>query len=81
MVEMNGYATNSELKKRQPWNLAFWIGSGLSIHNYDVDLFDTVKKGKINVHVADVERLTEKTVHLTDGQDLKADVIVCATEW
>ena len=67
VVEKNGYATSTELKKRQPWNLAFWICSGLSIHNYDVELFDTVKKGKINVHVADVERLTEKIVYLTNG--------------
>lgn len=81
VIEKNGYATHSELKKLQPWNSAFWIGSGLSIHNYDQDLFEMVKQGKINVHVADVVRLTKNTVHLTDGTELSTDVLVCATGW
>ena len=81
VIEKNGYATHSELKKLQPWNSAFWIGSGLSIHNYDQDLFQMVKQGKINLQLADVERLTKKTVHLTDGTELSTDVLVCATGW
>ena len=82
VVQVNGYASDPELKKLQPWNSAFWIGSGLSIHNYDQDLFNMVKKGKINVHIADVERLTSGgTVHLSNGTDLKADVLVAATGW
>lgn len=40
-----------------------------------------VRKGKINVHSADVEKLTKNTVHLTDGTELEADVLVCATGW
>jgi hypothetical protein len=81
VIEKNGYASNPELGKLQPWNSAFWIGSGLSIHNYDQDLFDMVKKGKIRVHIADVDHLSKNTVHLTDGTELTADVLVCATGW
>jgi cation diffusion facilitator CzcD-associated flavoprotein CzcO len=81
VIDVNGYRTDPELGKLQPWNSAFWIGSGLSIHNYDQDLFDMVKKRKINVHLADVEHLTNGTVHLTDGTELKTDVLVCATGW
>lgn len=81
MIEVNGYAKHPELKKLQPQNSAFWVGSGLSIHNYDQDLFQMVRDGKINVHLADVERLTKHNVHLTDGTDLEADVLICATGW
>ena len=81
VIEKNGYKTDPELNKLQPWNSAFWIGSGLSIHNYDQDLFQMVKQGKINVHLADVERLTRKTVHLSDGTELTTDVLICATGW
>lgn len=81
VVEVNGYAKHPELKKLQPWNSAFWIGSALGIHNYDQDLFEMVKHGKINVHIANVDHLSEKTVHLDDGTELKTDVLVCATGW
>ena len=81
VLEVNGYAKDPELKKLQPWNPAFWIGSALSIHNYNTDLFERIRKRKINVHVADVDRLSEKTVHLSDGTELKADVLLCATGW
>ncbi|KAK4502677.1 hypothetical protein PRZ48_006103 [Zasmidium cellare] len=81
VITANGYDTNSELQKLKPWNTAFWIGSGLSIHNYDKDFFDMIKRGDVRVHNADVERLSSHTVHLTDGTDLEADVLVCSTGW
>lgn len=40
-----------------------------------------VKDGRIRVHVADIDRLTPHTVHLSSGEPLKADVLVCATGW
>jgi hypothetical protein len=76
-----GYAKHPELKKLEPRNSAFWVGSGLSIHNYDQYLFQMVRDGKINVHLADIERLTKHTVHLTNGTDLETDVLLCATGW
>lgn len=81
VVTANGYDKDSELKKLKPWNPAFWIGSGLSIHNYEKDFFDMVKRKEVRVHNADVDRLTDHTVHLTDGTELKADVLVCSTGW
>lgn len=81
VVTANGYDSNSELKKLKPWNPAFWIGSGLSIHNYDRDFFDMIKRKEVTIHNADVDRLTDHTVHLTDGTELKADVLVCSTGW
>lgn len=40
-----------------------------------------VRQGKIHVHSTDIEKLSKNTVHLTDGTDLKADVLICATGW
>ncbi|KXT15400.1 hypothetical protein AC579_2214 [Pseudocercospora musae] len=81
VLTANGYDSHPELQKLKPWQPAFWIGSGLSIHNYDRDFFDMVKCGEVRIHIADVERLTDHTVHLTDGTDLEADVLVCSTGW
>lgn len=81
VIELNGYNTHEETKKLVPWNPTFWIGSGLSIHNYDKNFFDMIKDGRVRVHIADVDHLTEKTVHLSNGEALKADVLVCATGW
>lgn len=35
VIDVNGYKNHPGLQKLEPWNSAFWIGSGLSIHNYD----------------------------------------------
>lgn len=41
-----------------------------------------VRQGKIEVHSkTDIERLTKGTVHLSNGESLQADVLVCATGW
>ncbi|ETN47142.1 uncharacterized protein HMPREF1541_01333 [Cyphellophora europaea CBS 101466] len=81
VITLNGYDTHPETAKLKPWNDAFWIGSGLSIHNYDTNVFEMVKKGQIRVHVADVDHLTEQSVHLDNGEVFPAEVIVTATGW
>lgn len=77
----NRYDSHPELKKLKPWNAAFWIGTGLSILNYDTSLFDMVREGKIRVHVDKVERLEPGKVVLVSGEVLEADAMVCATGW
>lgn len=81
VVAANGYDKDPEVKKLKPWNSAFWIGSGLSILNYPTDFFDLVRSRRINVYVADVTSLSEKTVHLSTGEALPSEVLVCATGW
>ena len=81
VVTANGYDSHPELQKLKPTAPAFWIGSGLSIHNYDRNFFDMVKRGEIRVHTADVDHLSRHTVHLSDGTELPADVLVCSTGW
>lgn len=81
IVDANGYDKDPELMKLKPWNSAFWIGSGLSILNYPTDFFDLVRNHQIKIYVADVTHLSEKTVHLSTGETLPADILVCATGW
>lgn len=75
------YDSHPELAKLKPWNSAFWIGSGLSILNYDTPIFDLVREGKIRVHVDNIDRLEEGRVVLCSGEVLEADGMVCSTGW
>jgi hypothetical protein len=81
VITLNGYDSHPETQKLKPWNDAFWIGSGLSIHNYDSNLWEMIKKGSIRIHIADVDHLTTDTVHLDNGDSFHSDAIICATGW
>jgi cation diffusion facilitator CzcD-associated flavoprotein CzcO len=81
VIQGNGFDKHTETKKLTPWNPAFWIGSGLSIHNYDSNFFDMVKMGKVRLHVANITSLSKRVVHLSTGNDLTADILICATGW
>ncbi|KAH7145470.1 hypothetical protein B0J13DRAFT_584596 [Dactylonectria estremocensis] len=81
VISANAYDSHPELKKLKPWESAFWIGSGLSILNYDKSLFDLVKQGKIRVHIDDIDRLEPKKIMLNSGESLDADVLVLSTGW
>lgn len=72
---------NQDTQKLRPWVSSFWMGNSLSIHNYDSNWFDLVRQGRISVHVADVDSLSEDTIHLTNGTKLNADMLICCTGW
>lgn len=75
------YENNAELKKLKPWNSAFWIGSGLSILNYDTSFFDLVREGKIRVHIDNIDHLEPRKVVLVGGETIESDVLVASTGW
>ncbi|EGX90351.1 dimethylaniline monooxygenase, putative [Cordyceps militaris CM01] len=81
VVAANGYDAHHEVRKLKPWHSAFWTGSGLSILNYETPFFDLVRDGRVRVHVGQVDRMEPRTVVMTDGTRLAADVVVCATGW
>ncbi|KAF4548411.1 Pyridine nucleotide-disulfide oxidoreductase-like protein 8 [Elsinoe fawcettii] len=81
VVQAHAFDSHPETAKLKPWNSAFWIASGLSIHNYQTNIFDLVKAGKIRVHIANVSHLSPHTVHLSTGASLPADVLIAATGW
>ncbi|KAG9666988.1 putative dimethylaniline monooxygenase, partial [Aureobasidium melanogenum] len=81
VLTANQYESHPELMKLQPWHPVFWIGSGLSIQNYDTSFFDMVKQGKVRVHVENIDRLEPGKVVLTSGTTLEADTLICSTGW
>lgn len=81
VVTLNKYDRSEETKVLRPWTSNFFVGSMLGILNYSTDFFELVKSGKIKVHIADVDHLSPGTVHLSNGEELKVDLICCATGW
>ncbi|PVI08704.1 dimethylaniline monooxygenase (N-oxide forming) [Periconia macrospinosa] len=81
VITLNGFEKYPEIKGLKPWQPAFWIGSGLGILNYPTDFFELVRNSIIRLHTADITHLSEKTVHLSDGTKINADLLLCATGW
>lgn len=86
------YGAHPETAKLRPWSDdLFATATGLSFLNYDDDFFALVRAqggsgagdgaGRVRVHVADLARLSPRTLHLADGTSLVADLLVCATGW
>ena len=80
-IQLNGYNTHPELKKLQPWYPTYYIGAQLSIQNYPTDFWELVKSGKIRPHIADITSITTDAMHLSNGETLHPDAIICATGW
>ncbi|KAJ5203637.1 uncharacterized protein N7498_004516 [Penicillium cinerascens] len=81
VVQLNGFDKHPEMKKLKPWVSPFWIASSLSILNYPTDFFDLIKDGTIKVHIADLDHLSDHTVHLSSGEMLPTSALICSTGW
>ncbi|KAH8670074.1 hypothetical protein BGZ61DRAFT_483356 [Ilyonectria robusta] len=81
VVALNQFDAHPETAKLKPWSQAFGIASGLSILNYETDFFELVKNGTVKVHIADINGLSERKVHLSDGTTLETDLLCCSTGW
>ncbi|KUL82826.1 hypothetical protein ZTR_09614 [Talaromyces verruculosus] len=79
--KIQGYSNHPGIRNLEPWTTPFWMGNSLSIHNYDTNWFDLVVEGRITVHIAEVDSLSEGKVHLSNGENLCADALVCCTGW
>lgn len=78
---LNKYDSHPETAKLKPWIEPLWVASSLSILNYKRNFFDLVREGKVRVHIADVTELSEGAVHLSTGDVLDSDGMVCCTGW
>ncbi|KAF5688209.1 dimethylaniline monooxygenase [Fusarium denticulatum] len=81
VITLNKYDSHSETAKLKPWSNAMFVATSIGILNYEKDFFEVVKEGLVKIHIADVERLSKQTVHLSDGTALHTDVLCCATGW
>jgi hypothetical protein len=79
--EINNYDQHTETAKLRPWDDLFFIGTNRGLLNYGLDFFEFVRNGKVRIHVADIARLSHHTVHLSNGDSLTSDVLICGTGW
>ncbi|KAL1999929.1 hypothetical protein VTN02DRAFT_3796 [Thermoascus thermophilus] len=81
VAQLNGYDKHPETQKLKPWISPFWVATSISILNYPTDFYEHVRNGTIRIHVADIVRLTDRTVHLSTGEALSASALICSTGW
>jgi hypothetical protein len=81
VITLNKYDSHPKTAKLKPWHDAFWTASGLSILNYETDFFELVKSDKVRIHIADITKLSPGKVHLSDGNSLETDALLCSTGW
>jgi hypothetical protein len=77
----NDYDGHPETAKLKPWNDIFFIGTNRGLLNYGLDFFEFVRNSTIRVHVADITHLSHKMIHLSNGEALNTDVLICGTGW
>ena len=61
-------------------NSPMWT-TRLGILNYPTDIYDYVVTGQIKVHREDIDKITERTVHLSNGDRISTDAFVASTGW
>jgi hypothetical protein len=76
------YDSHPETAKLKPWSSnPMFVATSLSILNYETNFFDLVKNGLVKIHIADIEGLSNQTVHLSNGTKLHTDAMCCVTGW
>ena len=81
VISRGKFNDHEETKKLIPPSSSFWSGTLVGMLNYPTDFFGLIRQGLVHVHIADIEVLSENTVHLSDGKDIEADLLICATGW
>ncbi|KAK7525847.1 uncharacterized protein IWZ02DRAFT_373666 [Phyllosticta citriasiana] len=76
------YEDHDETAKLRPWVDLKWIATARGILNYDSDVYEFIRKGMVNIHVADVDELGDREIRLSNGTVLEnVDAMVCCTGW
>ncbi|KAE8450974.1 hypothetical protein EG329_005414 [Mollisiaceae sp. DMI_Dod_QoI] len=75
------YDSHTETSKLKPWSDLSRVGAGLSILNYKMDIFELIRKGIVQVHVADIETLDHNEIRLSTGSVLVTDALISCTGW
>jgi hypothetical protein len=77
----NDYDGHPETAKLKPWDDVFFIGTNRGLLNYSHDFFEFVRNGRIKVHIADIAHLSDHKIHVSTGDIIEADVLICGTGW
>ena len=75
VTKLTGYDNHPETRKLKPKNEVYWTAAALSILNYDVDIFEFIRSGRVQVSVADIEKIVHGSVELNNGMTDASDAI------
>jgi hypothetical protein len=81
VVALNKFDEHPEMAKLKPWSQPMFTATSIGILNYETDLYDLVRNGIAKVHIADIDSLGPKTIHLSNGENLPSDALVACTGW
>ena len=81
LITQGRFDACKQSKKLVPPAIVFWSGTSIGIFSHVRDVLDVFREGSVDVHTADIASLSAKKVHLSDGKEIEADVVVCATGW
>ncbi|CCF38584.1 hypothetical protein CH063_09642 [Colletotrichum higginsianum] len=81
VMTLNAYDSHPNTAKLKPWTEPMFTGPSFSILNYDTNFFELIKSGIVDVHLGEIDRLSPGKVHLSDGTEFAADVLLAHTGW
>ncbi|KAG8861172.1 hypothetical protein FRB96_003122 [Tulasnella sp. 330] len=81
LLAQNRYDSDPKLQKLKPRCGVFWTGSTAGGLNFSTDFFALVKSDMVDVHIADITQLSAKTIHLSNGDTINTDALICCTGW
>ena len=57
----------------------FWYGTASGVYNYEQDIYEMLKTGKVRVHREDISHLSNGIINFSSGKSIQADALVTAT--
>ncbi|KAL4885740.1 hypothetical protein BJY04DRAFT_179152 [Aspergillus karnatakaensis] len=81
MLRANRYNDHEETAKLRPSYRMLWAGTAVAILNFPGDFFGLIRRGLVKVHIADVERLEQNTIVLSNQERLTARGLILCTGW
>ncbi|RYP90683.1 hypothetical protein DL770_003221 [Monosporascus sp. CRB-9-2] len=81
VLTLNAYDSHPKTAKLKPWTEAMFTGASFSIMTYEKDMLELIKGNGIDVHVGEIDHLSQGKVHLADGTEFESDVLVVNTGW
>ncbi|OLN86723.1 FAD-containing monooxygenase EthA 1 [Colletotrichum chlorophyti] len=81
IMSRSPYRSHHDIAKLRPWTEPIFTGASFSILNYETDFFGLVKSGAVKVHLGEIDHLSPGNVHLSDGTQFPADILLAYTGW
>lgn len=81
VLSLNRYDSHPKTAKLKPWDDVMSTATSFSLLNYDTDIWDVIKSDLVNVYIGEIDRLSPRKVHLSDGTELEADALLAHTGW